>query len=66
MGLEWKVCNTRNDYVDHIWFHITIKNNERIEQGYCLYVCDNLSDLIYHYIEANKVLLNKNKLLFIV
>ena len=36
------------------------KNNKIIEQGYCLYVWDNLCYTIYHYIAANKVLMNKN------
>ena len=35
-------------------------NNERIGQDYCLYVKDNLRDTIFHFIEANKMLLKKN------
>ena len=35
--------NTRNIYVDRIWFHIkqTIRTKR---QGYCLYISDNLYD----------------------
>ena len=46
-------------HIMHLVFIYTT-NNERIEQGYCLYIWDNLCDTIYHFISANKVLLNKN------
>ena len=38
----------------------TKKKNERIEQGYCLYISDNSCCNIYHCLSANKVLLDKN------
>ena len=35
--------------------------NERKEHRYCLYILDNKYDIIiYHYIAANTVLMNKN------
>ena len=34
--------------------------NEGIEQRNYLYICDNLCDTIYFYIEGNKTLLDKN------
>ena len=54
-----EVCNTRNNYADRIWFHIKQQITKN-EQGYCFYISDNLCYTIYHYITANKVLLNKN------
>ena len=39
MGLEWKVCYTRDNNAVHIWYYIKQQiTNELSEQGYCLYI----------------------------
>ena len=56
----WKVCNTRNNYTDSIWFHIKQQIMKELSMVIvCLYIWYNLRDTIYHYIATNKVLLNK-------
>ena len=38
------VSNTRNNHANNIWFHIEEQITKWIEQGYCLYICNNLCD----------------------
>ena len=48
---EW-VCNGRSVIPEILKLIVS----ERFEQGYCLYIYDNLCDTIYHYIAVKKVL----------
>ena len=54
MGLKWKVFNAKNNSSKTTY-------NERIKQGYCFYVRDNLCHIRYNYIAANKVALYNKK-----
>ena len=57
----WKVCNIRNIYADHTWFHIKQQITKELIKGIVCII--EKHDTIYHYTAAYEVLLNKIYLL---
>ena len=43
MGIWWNIINTRNSYVDHIWFHIKLLITKELSRDIvCIYSCYQL------------------------
>ena len=60
MSLQWKVCNTRNNYVDRIWSDIKQQITKELRRDYSLCISYNLWIIIFHYIDANIFLITKH------